>query len=146
MSSFRYSTEQFPLVIFSCPRELFADEVRDALRRYEREVLSQDRKFALIVDTTAVEVLPSALVRRTITEWMQPAEALGEKTIVSMAVATSSALIRGAMTAIQWVVPAKVPMTFEPTLAASATWSLSRLAENGVRVSPELERRVASFP
>lgn len=145
MGTFRYSTERFPLVVFTCPPRFDPDDTRETLNRYQREVLAARRTFALVVDATDVVELPNALVRRVITEWMKPVQELGEKQMVGMAMATPSALVRGAMTAINWVVPSRIPITFEATLADSTRWGLARLRERGVSVSDDVSRWSAAL-
>lgn len=138
LSEFRYSTSLFPLVFVTCNERLEADEVKAVLSSYEREVIRSGRKFALVVDATPVVELPSALVRRTIAEWMKGSEEIGKHAIVGMAIATSSVIVRSAMNAVSWAVPLKVPMVFEPTLEAAVAWSIERLEASGVGTTPSI--------
>ena len=48
VSSFRYSTAQFPFVVFTCPVVFEANDTRDTLARYEAEVLSARRTFVRV--------------------------------------------------------------------------------------------------
>lgn len=150
MSDFTYSTSLFPLVIMTCPSRFEAAEVKSVLERYNRDVFESRRKFAVVIDTMNVSELPTALVRRTITDWMKTSEDLGARYMQGMALASSSAIVRGAMTAVNWVVPPRVPMVYEASLEAAVTWAIAKLDETGVGSTPAMRayrdslRRAAS--
>lgn len=127
MDEFRYSTAHFPLVIVTCPARFEATNVKTVLDAYSNEVFEGRRKFVLVVDALGIKELPSALVRRAITDWMQRVESIGQRYTLGMAMATPSAIVRGAMTAVNWVVPPKIPMSYEPTMAAAVDWAIARL-------------------
>jgi hypothetical protein len=138
VTEFRYSTSLSPLVLVTCPAHFEVASVKSVLDAYTTEVIEARRPFTLVVDATPISELPTAIVRRAITDWMKRVEVLGEQYMLGMAMVTSSSIVRGAMTAVNWIVPPRVPMTYEPTLEAAVKWSIERLEAGGVAASPAL--------
>lgn len=134
MDSFRFTTDHLPLVVITCPRRMEPTDTVRFLEAYTRDVLEREGRFAVVVDATTVTEIPSALVRRHFTEWMPKVERLGIESLVGMSMATSSAIVRGAATAIWWVVPPKIPMSTEATLLESVDWALAKLDASAVAI------------
>jgi hypothetical protein len=139
VTDFRYSTELFPLVVMTCPAHFEPSDVSDVLEAYAADVIAARRTFTLVVDATPISELPTALVRRTITDWMKRMESVASPLMLGIALVTSSAIIRGAMTAVNWVVPPRVPMAYEPTLDAGIAWAITRLESRGLVTEPMRE-------
>jgi hypothetical protein len=145
VSEFRYSIATHPLVVITCPARFEVDQIKTVLANYQREVLEARKTFVLVVDATHVVELPNALARRAITEWIVPVEDLGARYMLGMAMATPNVLVRGAMTAITWIAPAKVPMVYPPTMRDAVQWGLAQLEAARIPLTPELVRYAASF-
>jgi hypothetical protein len=145
VTDLRYSTAYSPLVLITCPARFEADSTRRVLDAYTREVLHARKTIVLVVDATVISELPSAGVRKAITDWIVPVEELGARYMLGMAMATSNVLARGAMTAINWVVPPKVPMTFVATMREAVSWGVERLSAASIPITPELTRYAESL-
>lgn len=137
-SSILLTTRDWPIVLTTVTGDIDEDRLRVYFDEFMRRVLSRGELFASIVDARNLDTAPSARVRRLIAEWETQHGAAGEKVNVGIAIVTSSALVRGAMTAIQWISPPRVPTTYEAKLDGAIQWAHARLAERGVRPNPQI--------
>lgn len=134
MDRFRFSTAYRPLVVVTCPARLTTEDTGRFLDEYTREVLDAKIPFVLVIDATNVTEVPNAAVRRQISEWMTQVEHYGGHVLRGTTAAMRSAIVRGAMTAIHWIVPPKVEFTFHPTLAEAVDAGAAMLER--VQLSP----------
>lgn len=105
------------------------DEAETAayLDEFIEKVVLRKSPFVSIVDARKMNRAPSAKVRRMIADWEAQHGDLGTRYNRGVAFVTESALIRGAMTALQWISPPKVPTVYEATMESARLWAGTRL-------------------
>ncbi len=138
MSALSFDVQSWPLVVTTIVGDLDEASLREYLDNFLAKVIGRGEPFASIVDARRMDSAPSAKVRRIIADWEIINGAAGERVNVGIAIVTTSMLVRGAMTAIQWVSPPRVPTTYEATLDAALIWARARLHERGVQLPREL--------
>lgn len=105
------------------------EETSAYLADFLTRVVARDQPFVSLVDARRLTSAPSAKVRRTIADWENLNAERGSRFNRGVVVVTESALVRGAMTALQWLSPPRVPTTYEATIEAGESWARARLAK-----------------
>ena len=137
MNRITLKTSDWPIVLTTVDGDLDERELVPYFAEFQSRVLARAQLFSSIVDATRITSAPSARVRKLVADWEIEHGAVGEKYNVGVAIVTTSALVRGAMTAIQWISPPRVPTTYEATVPAAISWAESHLRQRGVLVRPE---------
>lgn len=137
-----------PVVVMRCARVMDAGFMARAVEEFD-ELLRGTERFAVIVETSAVEMFPSANERKQFAAWMNRADVrdaqkrlnVGSSTIVR------NAAMRGIMTAFYWIWTPPTPQHAAEDLAAAVRFALERLAAEGLRApfdADTLLRRIES--
>jgi hypothetical protein len=136
MSSILLRTQNWPLVITTVTGDLDEPKLRRYLDEFTSTVLGRGQLFASVVDARSVAAAPSARLRKIVSDWELAHGSVGKRWNAGIAIVTTSALVRGAMTAIHWISPPLVPTTYEAKLESAIAWAWARLKERGVAVTP----------
>jgi hypothetical protein len=128
-----FDDTRFPLV-----EVVIRDGHRDAdwrwlLGRFDR-LFAQRLRYVLLVDARGTSKPMQPLARVEITEWMKHNLTNTELWSVGASVVMASGLIRGALTALTWFAPQKVPMNYPASYAESLDWCVLRLEESAMVV------------
>jgi hypothetical protein len=91
--------------------------------------LQRHQQLAVVFDATRARA-PSALERRQQADFLREHEGLLRLYCAGAAFVISSAVIRGALTAIFWVQPPVYEHTVVPTVVEATAWARQRLASN----------------
>ncbi len=112
--------------------EIFLDRIMSYLRRRD--------KFACLIDCRGMTMAHTANQRRRITDWLaEPELQRLAPHAIAISVLFRSALIRGALTAVNWIKPPPAPVKAFGSVADSAPWLRQRLAEEGISLTPRME-------
>jgi hypothetical protein len=112
--------------------EIFLDRIMSYLRRRD--------KFACLIDCRGMTMAHTANQRRRITDWLaEPELQRLAPHAIAMAVLFRSALIRGALTAVNWIKPPPTSVKAFGSVADSAPWLRQRLVEEGISLTPRME-------
>ena len=107
--------------------------------------LRRRQKFASLVDCRGMTMAHTAYQRRRITEWFtEPELQRLAPHAIAVVVLFRSAVIRGALTAVNWIKPPPAPVKAFGSVADSAPWVRERFAEESIRVTPSMEDLLAS--
>ncbi len=109
-------------------------------------VYARRERFATLVDTTFVEQMPSASDRRLLTEWQTETIELIRRYNVCTATVVSHSLIRGAMTAMNWLFRPPNEQIALPTFSEGLEFCARRLREDGHTLPPLLESALSGPP
>jgi hypothetical protein len=128
-----FDDTRFPLV-----EVVVRDGHRDSdwrwlLGRFDR-LFAQKLRYVLLVDARSMTKPMQPLARAEISEWMTHNHTNTELWSVGASVVITSGLIRGALTALTWFAPQKVPMNYPATYAESLDWCVTRLEESALVV------------
>jgi hypothetical protein len=138
-----FSTKHWPLVVL-VPQRLDAEEVAAFIADCNACYARRDR-FASLVDLTLLEQPPDALQRRALTDWASARAADMQVYSVATAMVVQHPLVRGALTAVQWLVASPRPIRVVATPHEGTTFLLDALAKAGIPVSPSLHAYHASL-
>jgi len=130
----RFSTQDWPFVVTTIVESMDEAETTEYLNSFIDRVIGRRAPFVSIVDARRMTSAPSAKVRRMIAEWEATHGDRGSRYNRGVAFITESALIRGAMTALHWISPPKVPTTYHATMESARTWGTEQLGDDIVRM------------
>lgn len=117
--------------------EVFLGRIMSYLRRRE--------KFACLVDCRGMTMAHTANQRRRIAEWLaEPELQRLSPHAIAIAVLFRNPLIRGALTAVNWIKAPPAPVKAFGSVADSAPWLRQRFLEQGIGVTPSMEDLLAS--
>ena len=120
-----FDDSRFPIVVataFGIPTSAEYEAFLAGLDGY----LARGR-HAVILDASKASPLPAVLRRRQ-AEWIVARQALLTQFCAGFTVVIANPLIRGTITAINWLSPSSRPVKVVATLAEGKAWSLARLA------------------
>jgi len=117
--------------------EVFLERVMSYLRRRDR--------FACLIDCRGMTIAHTANQRRRIAEWLaEPELQRLSPDAIAIAVLFRSALIRGALTAVNWIKPPPAAVKAFGSVADRAPWLLQRFEEESTALSASMEDLLAS--
>lgn len=129
--SVRFSTQDWPYVVTTIVESMDEVETAEYLDSFLAQVVGRRSAFVSIVDARKMTRAPTAKVRRIIADWETANGDIGARYNRGVAFVTDSALVRGAMTALQWISPPKVSTVYEKSMEAARAWAATRLADEG---------------
>lgn len=109
-----------PLIVTVMPARFTDAEITAFLARHEA-LLARGRRYCTITDLSQIAGLPEATTRRRIADWQQKVESTMRKWTVGTAIVAPSNLLRGAMTALNWLSPPPYPQEIVADRAAAIT-------------------------
>lgn len=126
MSTVRLEDHRWPLLTVHWPRgELTAEDVDTFIRRAD-EYLDRREPF-VVVHNASFSVRPSATIRAKLAAHIERQGDAMSRYIKAAGVVTASALVRGAVTAINWISPAPFPQRTFANLESAEQWVLAEL-------------------
>jgi len=135
----------WPLVITVIPSEF---DLRD-IEAYIPEVdalYKRRERFASLVDTTPLVSLPGASERRRLAEWQNATIDSIRRYNVFSAIVIRSPVVRGAMTAMNWIFRPPAEQLTLATFGEGFLRCIERLRADGRPARPELERMAREAP
>lgn len=136
-------TELFPLVITTLRGRPTDAQMETYFVAFER-IVARKRPFASLVDTTALEMVPTAAQRKRIAdvqaEWVAKH---GTEMGLGVAMVVQNTLIRGAITALHWLMPPPVPTQAFGDSASALQFLVDNMAKRGVPASEEIRSMLA---
>jgi hypothetical protein len=132
----QFETRYFPFIVVTVYEGWNTPDVVFMLKQYE-VLFQRNLRYALIVDTTRTSTSPNPMQRKLVTDWDVQNTANTERCNVGTAIVFSSALIRGTLTAMSWLVQRKVPIAYVATIQEASVWSQQRLKDAGVALTTE---------
>jgi hypothetical protein len=122
----QFGVEAAPVVVVTFQDGWSAADLTWLFERFG-ELFAQQRRYVLVVDTSLAHNTPSAVERKLISDWTKRTEADVTRFSLGCAVVFKSALIRGSLTALAWVMPPARPLVFLPTAHEACDWCLEQL-------------------
>ncbi len=117
---------RWPLVVIRWPAELISDESIDAFLTRGRAHLARRERFASLHDGVRASGLNGKQRRRMAEHVTENREALARYHAAAAIVAPSS-LVRGIITAVNWVAPPPFPQETFATFAQAEAWLRTKL-------------------
>ena len=138
-----FSTKHWPLVVV-VPQRLDAADVAEFMAACDACYARRER-FASLVDLTGVSEPPSAVQRKVLSDWAALRTVDMQRCSVATALVVQSPVVRGALTALQWVVTSPRPVRVVATQHEGTTFLLEALAEAGIPVPKSVHAYHASL-
>jgi hypothetical protein len=115
------------------------------LTQFERLFARRDR-YLFLIDAIKAARIPSAGARHTIGKWQNDHRADSKMWCAGGVILVSSALVRGAVTAMSWVHKPPVKQYFPPTRREGVDWCIKTAEEAGLTVSAAARELLQSAP
>jgi len=130
MTSIRFDESRDPLIVIAFTGTA-SDEDFDAYLARMDLIVERRRPNVMIFDARKAE-RPGPAQRHLQSAWMKKHDDLLRRHSLGCAFVLSSAVVRGALTAIFWVQPAAMPTLVTGNMAEATAWCLAKLGEKGV--------------
>jgi hypothetical protein len=92
-------------------------------------------RYLFLIDATKATKIPSAAARHAIGKWQNDHQEDSKRWCAGGVILVSSALVRGAVTAMSWVHKPLVKQYFPPTRREGVEWCIKTAEEAGLTVS-----------
>jgi hypothetical protein len=124
-----------PLVVFTIHGDMSLDDI-DAMFESWRTVFARKERFVSLSDARGAKSMPSAKERARVAEGIRSIESLSVRYSLGNATIVSSPLIRGALTAIEWIQKPKVASAYFGSMIEGCDWCMGRLSGAGLPTTP----------
>ena len=104
------------------------------LQESYEHVFAAPTRHALIVDTTTIEQIPDATLRRKMKEFEDGRRPIIRDKNIGSAIVLSNALVRGAYTALPWISPQPAPNKAFSNVRDAARWCIEGIQADGQEV------------
>ncbi len=116
--------------------------LHEATLEHQRLCAAGTRYIAVLDASIGIRLTP--LQRKMYADWMREVDPLLRQCLAGAAFVMPNPLVRGALTAILWVVPLSAPYTVHKSLDEALRWAIDLAREADLPLSPELQRRGAA--
>jgi hypothetical protein len=130
-------SSRFPLVVQRFSRDVTDEDVEAMIQKFEL-MFHGGRRYALLVYCDADANVMSARQRRRVSDWYRECADQVRRINVGTAVVIESALVRGAMTAFNWLVEPVAQQRNVPSLRAGIEYCITSLESAQVPVPLEV--------
>ena len=128
-----FDVSMWPLVQVTMPAAIEVADIAYLQQSYEH-VFAAPTRHALIVDTTTIEKVPDAALRKKMKEFEDGRRAIIRDKNIGSAIVLSNALVRGAYTALRWISPQPAPNKAFSNLRDAARWCIEGIVGDGQEV------------
>ena len=130
-----FDVSMWPLVHVTMPAVIEIADI-DYLQQSYEHVFAAPTRHALIVDTTTIEKIPDATLRRKMKEFEDGRRPIIRDKNIGSAIVLSNALVRGAYTALRWISPQPAPNKAFSNVRDAARWCIEGIQADGQQVPP----------
>jgi hypothetical protein len=128
-----FDVSMWPIVLVSMPARLQVDDIIYLQESYEH-VFAAPVRHALVVDTTTLESIPDATLRRRMKEFEDGRRPIIRERNIGSAIVLSNSLVRGAYTALRWISPQPAPNKAFSNVRDAARWCVEGIEADGQAV------------
>ena len=128
-----FDVSMWPLVQVTMPATVDVADIAYLQQSYEY-VFAAPTRHALIVDTTTIEQVPDAALRRKMKEFEDGRRPVIRDKNIGSAIVLSNALVRGAYTALRWISPQPAPNKAFSNVRDAARWCIEGIVADGQEV------------
>ncbi len=143
MAAIVLDLEAFPLIVSRFPERWDESELQTYFDAFVA-VHDREKPFVHISDISQAENMSKAGMRKKAADFMVTERARSARLCRGSVQVASSTLLRGAITAIQWITPPPYPHAVVGTWDEAVAWVMERAKTEGMRVSDP--RRPAPLP
>lgn len=128
-----FDVSRWPLVLVSMPPVIRLEDI-DYLQASYEHVFAAPNRHALVVDTTAIEQIPGATLRKRMKDFEDGRRPIIREKNIGSAIVLSNALVRGAFTALRWISPQPAPNKAFSNVRDAARWCIDGIEADGQEV------------
>ena len=128
-----FDVSMWPLVLVSMPPVMQVADIVYLQESYEH-VFAAPTRHALIVDTTTIEKIPDATLRRRMKDFEDGRRPIIREKNIGSAIVLSNAAVRGAYTALRWISPQPAPNKAFSNVRDAACWCIQGIEADGQEV------------
>jgi hypothetical protein len=121
-------TSRFPLVVQRFRKDVCAEDVESMIRQFEL-LFHGGRRYALLVYSDQNAVVMNATLRKRVSSWYKECTEQVRRINVATAVVLESPLVRGAMTAFNWLVEPVVQQRNVATVREGLLYCIAAMEE-----------------
>lgn len=125
-----FDVSMWPLALVTIPPVMTLDDIAYLQDSYE-QIFAAPNRHALIVDTSRIEKIPDATLRRRMKEFEDARRQIIRKKNIGSAVILSNSLVRGAYTALRWISPQPAPNKAFANVRDAARWCIEGIESDG---------------
>lgn len=120
----------WPLALVTIPPVMAIEDIVYLQESYEH-VFAAPNRHALIVDTTMIEKIPDATLRRRMKEFEDARRPIIREKNIGSAIVLSNSVVRGAFTALRWISPQPAPNKAFANVRDAARWCIEGIEADG---------------
>jgi hypothetical protein len=128
-----FDISMWPLVLVSMPPVMQVADIVYLQESYEH-VFAAPTRHALVVDTTPIEKIPDATLRRRMKDFEDGRRPIIREKNIGSAIVLSNAVARGAYTALRWISPQPAPNKAFSNVRDAARWCVEGIKADGQEV------------
>ena len=128
-----FDVSLWPLVLVTMPGQLQVEDIVYLQESYEA-VFAAPTRHALVVDTTTLETIPDATLRRRMKEFEDGRRPIIRERNIGSAIVLSNSLVRGAFTALRWTSPQPAPNKAFANVRDAARWCVEGIEADGQEI------------
>jgi hypothetical protein len=128
-----FDVSMWPLVLVTMPPTIRMKDIVYLQESYEH-VFAAPRRHALVVDTTTIENIPDATLRRHMKDFEDSRRAIIREKNIGSAIVLSNSLVRGAYTALRWISPQPAPNKAFSNVRDAARWCVEGIEADGQEI------------
>lgn len=104
------------------------------LEKFET-LFTRGQRYVVLIDATELSSIPSAATRHALAKWQQRHDAETRQWCVGAAIVIASRLVRGALTALEWVQRPSTQHSYPASRREALNWCIARADEAGLAMS-----------
>ncbi len=123
----------WPLALVTIPQVMELADIDHLQNAYE-QIFAAPTRHALVVDTTLIEKIPDATLRRRMKEFEDSRRTIIREKNIGSAIVLANSVVRGAFTALRWISPQPAPNKAFADVRAAARWCIEGIESDGLQV------------
>ena len=136
-SGYEFREDLLPMAFLVARRALRVEDIDGVMGEF-RSLVERRIRYVSVADLRGNNEIPDALTRRRYGEEIARFEPFSRVWSLGGAVVVDSEIVRGALTAIQWVARPQMPMVYFSDLRPAVDWAVQRLEGAGLEVTPAI--------
>jgi hypothetical protein len=124
-------TSRFPIVVMTVSGRVTPADLQHMMDRYDALLAEGERYFNVVIQEAGADGF-DAVQRKQIADWQRSREARVKEVNVGSAIVLTSALMRGALTALEWLAPPPTPQRSFSTREEAMEWARASLRQAGI--------------
>ena len=126
----QFDVSMWPLAMVTMPAVIRVEDIEYLKASYE-VLFAAPTRHALIVDTTLIEKIPDAELRRRMKHFEDSRRPIIREKNIGSAIVLSNSLVRGAYTALRWISPQPAPNKAFANVRDAARWCIEGIEADG---------------